>query len=41
MKWIEPLERFVEAIVILWLFSIFFKPLSRPSRQLEDWEASC
>lgn len=32
----EPLERFVETIVILWLFDIFFKfkPFSRSSERL-------
>lgn len=34
MKWIEPIERFVDAIVLLWLFDIIFKSVSRPSQQL-------
>jgi hypothetical protein len=34
MKWIEPLDRFVEAIVILWLLNIFFKPRFRSSKRL-------
>jgi len=31
MKWMQPLERFVEVLVITWLFSIFVKPFSCPS----------
>jgi len=32
VKWIEPLERFVDAIVLLWLFDIIFKSVSRSQR---------
>ena len=34
VKWSEPIERFVDAIVLLWLFDIIFKSLSRSSQQL-------
>src|ERR1700720_2016325 len=34
VKWIEPIERFVDAIVLLWLFDIIFKSVSRSSRRL-------
>jgi len=39
LKWIEPVEWFAEAIVMVWLFGILFKPSSRPSGQGN--EASC
>lgn len=29
MRWLKPVERFVEAIVIVWLFDIIFKSASR------------
>lgn len=32
MKWIEPLERFVEAIALVWLFDLIFKQLSHSKR---------
>jgi hypothetical protein len=35
MKWIDPLERFVEAIALLWLFDLIFKKPSR-SRRLSN-----
>jgi hypothetical protein len=34
VKWIEPIERFVDAIVLLWLFDIIFKSVSRSSQRL-------
>jgi hypothetical protein len=34
VKWIEPIERFVDAIVLLWLFDIVFKSVSRSSQRL-------
>jgi hypothetical protein len=38
VKWIEPLERFVETIALLWLFNIIFKTVSRSSERLQnDW----
>ncbi len=36
VKWIEPLERFVDAIVLLWLFDIIFKSVSRSSGRLQN-----
>ena len=36
MKWIEPIERFVDAIVLLWLFDIIFKSVSRSSGRLQN-----
>ena len=36
MKWIEPLERFVETIALLWLFNIIFETVSRPSERAVD-----
>jgi hypothetical protein len=42
MKLIEPLERFVQLIIVLWLVELVFKPLSRRSEQSEKAkEASC
>jgi hypothetical protein len=35
VKWIEPIERFVDAIVLLWLFDIIFKSVSRSSERLQ------
>jgi hypothetical protein len=35
VKWIEPLERCVEAIVILWLFDIIRKSVSRSERLIK------
>jgi anti-anti-sigma regulatory factor len=32
MKWIEPLERFVEAIMVLWFIDIISKSISRSER---------
>jgi hypothetical protein len=32
MKWIDPLERFVEAIALLWLFDLIFKKSARSRR---------
>jgi hypothetical protein len=34
VKWIGPIERFVDAIVLLWLFDIIFKSVSRSSQRL-------
>jgi hypothetical protein len=34
VKWIEPIERLVDAIVLLWLFDIIFKSVSRSSQRL-------
>ena len=34
MKWIEPVERFVDAIVLFWLFDIIFKSVTRSSQRL-------
>jgi hypothetical protein len=34
VKWIEPIERVVDAIVLLWLFDIIFKSVSRSSQRL-------
>ena len=36
MKWIKPIERFVDAIVLLWLFDIIFKSVSRSSQRLQN-----
>jgi len=36
VKWIEPIERFVDAIVLLWLFDIIFKSVSRSSERLQN-----
>ena len=36
MKWLEPLERYIEAIVILWLFdTVFHAPRSRSTGREE------
>jgi hypothetical protein len=34
VKWIGPIERFVDAIVLLWLFDIIFKSVTRSSQRL-------
>jgi anti-anti-sigma regulatory factor len=34
VKWIEPVERFVQAIMIVWLYDIISKSVSRSSKQL-------
>ena len=33
MKWMEPLERLVEAMVIVWMFDKIVMPLLRSGRQ--------
>jgi hypothetical protein len=32
MKWIDPLERFVEVVIALWLLHIVFESVSHPSK---------
>ena len=39
MKWVEPLERFVEGLVVLWLISLFYKRRS-PSSQRSSYKAN-
>jgi len=33
MKWLEPLEKFVETIVALWLVELIFNTFSRRSER--------
>jgi hypothetical protein len=39
VKWIEPLERFVETIALLWLFNIIFKSVWPSSERTVDQAA--
>jgi anti-anti-sigma regulatory factor len=40
VKWMKPLERFVEAIVLVWLYDIISKAVSRSSERLAKAQAS-